>query len=128
MAKSGIETFGLENSKLNRRDFIIKSASIAGGLTLTGVSGSLSFGCSQKTSFKISLAEWSLHRALQSKDIDHLDFASIAKNDFGIDGIEYVNTFFFEKAEDTAYLNEMKKRASDPVSYTHLTLPTNREV
>ena len=113
MAKSGIETFGLENSKLNRRDFIIKSASIAGGLTLTGVSGSLSFGCSQKTPFKISLAEWSLHRALQSKDIDHLDFASIAKNDFGIDGIEYVNTFFFEKAEDTAYLNEMKKRASD---------------
>ena len=112
MAKSGIETFGLENSKLNRRDFIIKSASIAGGLTLTGVSGSLTFGCNQKTPFKISLAEWSLHRALQSKDIDHLDFASIAKNDFGIDGIEYVNTFFFEKAEDTAYLNEMKKRAT----------------
>ena len=55
MAKSGIETFGLENSKLNRRDFIIKSASIAGGLTLTGVSGSLSFGCRQKKQFKIKL-------------------------------------------------------------------------
>ena len=113
MAKSGIETFGLGNSKLNRRDFIIKSASIAGGLTLTGVSGSLSFGCSQKIPFKISLAEWSLHRALQSKDIDHLEFAAIAKNDFGISGIEYVNSFFFKHAKDQSYLSEMKKRADD---------------
>jgi sugar phosphate isomerase/epimerase len=63
--------------------------------------------------FNISLAEWSLHRALWNKEVDHLDFAAIAKNNFGIDGIEYVNSFFFEKAKDTAYLDEMKKRADD---------------
>ena len=54
--------------------------------------------------FNISLAEWSLHRSLYSGDMDHLDFAKIAKEEFEIDAIEYVNSFFFEKAKDKAYL------------------------
>jgi len=90
-----------------------QSAAITGGLALTGLGGSLLSGCRKPMPFKISLAEWSLHRALWNKEINHLDFAAIAKNDFRIDGIEYVNTFFFEKAQDTAYLNEMKTRADD---------------
>jgi L-ribulose-5-phosphate 3-epimerase len=64
----------------------------------------------RKLPFKISLAEWSLHLALQSKKIDHLDFASIA-NGFGIDAVEYVNSFFKDKAKDRSYLSEMKRRA-----------------
>jgi len=63
--------------------------------------------------FKISLAEWSLHRALQSKEIDHLDFYSVAKKEFDISAVEYVNTFFFNKAKDATYLKEMKTRADD---------------
>jgi sugar phosphate isomerase/epimerase len=63
--------------------------------------------------FKISLAEWSLHRALQSGHIDHLDFCEISKNEFGIMAVEYVNSFFFEKAKDVLYLKEMKLRAED---------------
>ncbi len=98
---------------MKRRDFIKQSAAITGGLAFTGLGSSLLSGCSKRKPFKISLAEWSLHRTLWNKEIDHLDFASIAKNEFGIDGIEYVNTFFFEQAEDTAYLNKMKKRADD---------------
>jgi sugar phosphate isomerase/epimerase len=70
-------------------------------------------GCSKSNSFEISLAEWSLHRSLQSKEIDHLDFYSIAKNEFNISAVEYVNSFFFDKAKDQRYLNEMKLRASD---------------
>lgn len=67
--------------------------------------------------FKISLAQWSLHKSLgRNKEIkatmDNLDFAAKAKS-FGIDGLEYVNQFFKDKAEDTAYLNEMIKRADD---------------
>ena len=61
--------------------------------------------------FKISLAQWSLHKALFAKKMDNLDFAAKAKNDFGIDGLEYVNQFFADKATDKAYLKEMKKRA-----------------
>lgn len=63
--------------------------------------------------FQISLAEWSLHRALRKKELDHLDFAKTAIKDYGIDAIEYVNTFFFDKAEDTKYLGEMRKRSGD---------------
>ena len=98
---------------MKRREFIKKSASLTAGVTLGGLSSTLLNGCNNKMSFKISLAEWSLHRALNSKEIDHLDFAAIAKNDFSINAIEYVNSFFFNHAKDNAYLIEMKSRADD---------------
>ena len=63
--------------------------------------------------FSISLAEWSLHKALFAKKVDHLDFAKIAKRDFGIDAVEYVNQFFMDKAKDQKYLAEFKQRADD---------------
>ena len=63
--------------------------------------------------FKISLAEWSLHKMLFEKKLDNLDFPAKAKNDFGIDAVEYVNAFFKDKAKDNAYLTELKKRTGD---------------
>jgi L-ribulose-5-phosphate 3-epimerase len=61
--------------------------------------------------FKISLAEWSLHRAIEARTVDPLDFARIA-NGFGIDAVEYVNQFFMDRARDHRYLAEMKRRAA----------------
>ncbi len=65
--------------------------------------------------FKISLAEWSLHRTLRDKStgLTNLDFPRISKEEFGIDAIEYVNQFFAEKAKDESYLAELNKRCSD---------------
>ncbi|MBM4074794.1 MAG: sugar phosphate isomerase/epimerase [Planctomycetes bacterium] len=63
--------------------------------------------------FQISLAQWSLHRRFFDDKADPLDFARMAKVEFGIDGIEYVNQFFKDKAKDQSYLNELKKRAGD---------------
>jgi sugar phosphate isomerase/epimerase len=65
--------------------------------------------------FKISLAEWSLHRTLRdpSKNLTNLDFARVSKREFGIDAVEYVNQFFKDKAKDQSYLAEMKQRAED---------------
>ena len=63
--------------------------------------------------FKISLAQWSLHKALQGKMLDHLDFPAKARNDFGISAVEYVNQFFKDKAEDKTYLAELKRRCDD---------------
>lgn len=130
----------MENT-LNRRGFFKVAAGAAAGLGLAGL------GCRTKAEtpmastaaeplFRISLAEWSFHRSLFSKNpaemgwdvfgkqlkspqyrqllggkIDHLDFARIAKRDFGFEGVEYVNTFFFDRAKDQQYLNEMKTRA-----------------
>ncbi|MCA9244086.1 MAG: sugar phosphate isomerase/epimerase [Phycisphaerales bacterium] len=63
--------------------------------------------------FKISLAEWSFHRALYAGELTHLDFIVKAKRDYGLDGVEYVSTFFKDKAKDDGYLDEMKKRCAD---------------
>ena len=81
-----------------------------------GVGLALPMGLScenKKMEFKISLAEWSLHRMLYSGELDHLDFCVIAREEFNLEAIEYVNSFFFDKAKDLGYLKEMKNRAND---------------
>ena len=65
--------------------------------------------------FDISLAEWSWHKRLFGEaepKMDHLDFITEA-HALGIEAVEYVNIFFMDRAEDTKYLAEMKKRAED---------------
>jgi sugar phosphate isomerase/epimerase len=94
---------------MDRRRFLKTISYITGGLTLSGL---YPFNKNKKP-FKISLAEWSLHRALFSGNLDHLDFCKIAKTEFDISAIEYVNTFFFEQARNKLYLKEMKTRADD---------------
>ena len=98
---------------MKRRKFIKDASFLFGGLSLPVIGSSFFSSCSNQPSFKISLAEWSLHRALYSKKIDHLDFISLTKTEFGLDAVEYVNSFFFEKAEDQEYLNKMQLRADD---------------
>jgi L-ribulose-5-phosphate 3-epimerase len=44
--------------------------------------------------FQISLAQWSLHRALQGGRLDPLDWPRYTKTKFGIDALEHVNQFF----------------------------------
>lgn len=95
-----------------RRQFLKSSAAAAAGLSFLSWS-SFSQAAEKPLPFKISLAEWSLHRTLFAKKLDHLDFAKTAKEEFGIDGVEYVNQFFKDKAKDEAYLGDMKKRAAD---------------
>jgi sugar phosphate isomerase/epimerase len=63
--------------------------------------------------FKISLAEWSLHRTLRAGKLDNLDFPKTAKRTFGIEAVEYVNSFFKDKAKDADYLRELAARAAD---------------
>ena len=98
---------------MKRRDFIKDSSLLIGGLVLPLTSASIFPSCSKQKSLSISLAEWSLHRALYSKEINHLDFISLARTKFEIDAVEYVNTFFFDKAKDKKYLNEMNIIAKD---------------
>lgn len=96
---------------IDRRTFLKQSVTVAGGLTVAGLPGTGFLVRTEEPLFKISLAEWSLHRALRKGEIDHLDFAKIARREFGIYAVEYVNTFFFEQAQDSNYLKEMASRA-----------------
>lgn len=61
--------------------------------------------------FDISLAQWSLNKALFSKELDNLDFPAYAKEKFDIHAVEYVNQFF--KDADTEYIKELLKRTQD---------------
>ncbi|MGE3819830.1 MAG: sugar phosphate isomerase/epimerase family protein [Isosphaeraceae bacterium] len=66
--------------------------------------------------FKISLAQWSLHNALFGRKgvkLDNLDFPKVTREQFGIEGVEFVNQFFKDKAHDSAYLKDLKTRAND---------------
>ena len=65
-----------------------------------------------KQPFKLSLAQWSFNKAIFAKKMDNLDFAKAA-GDMGFEGIEYVNSVFKDKANDKAYLGQMKSLAKD---------------
>lgn len=94
--------------KITRRNALETAA-----LGVAAVAASRLFGAEKEPLFKISLAEWSLHKTLFGKKLDNLDFPATAKREFGIDAVEYVNQFFMDKAKDEKYLAELKKRCED---------------
>ncbi len=101
---------------LDRRSFVKAGVAVAGftGLTVGIPRGAMALiRPDKKPLFDISLAQWSLHRALQQNKLDNLDFAKTAKEEFGIAAVEYVNSFFKDKANDKQYLTEMKSRCED---------------
>ena len=61
---------------------------------------------------KISLAQWSLHRAFNKKKLDPVNFASIAKNTYNINAVEYVNGFYSDHSGEEKFWMEMRNRAS----------------
>lgn len=99
----------------NRRRFIKNALLGATSLTFpTYLSyGAHPLGRKEANDPKISLAQWSLHRSLQKGDIQAEDFAQIAKNDYNISAIEYVNQFYVEQATNQKFWGQMKARADD---------------
>lgn len=102
---------------INRRNFLKQSSNGLLGLSAFSLIPAFNHTTMANTSadlfFKISLAEWSLQRTLFAGKLTNMEFPAKAKNDFGINAVEYVNQFFKDKAEDEAYLKELKSRASD---------------
>lgn len=94
-----------------RRRFLKQTVQMLAAASAVPLASRGAFAADKQPLFKISIAQWSFHQALFGKKMDHLDFAVVAKRDYGIDGVEYVNQFFMDKARDQEYLAEMKKRA-----------------
>ena len=94
----------------SRRSFLRSSFAAAATLPLTG---RVMAQDEAKLPFKISLAGWSLHLAFFSGKLSHLEFPVIAKRDFGISGVEYVNQFWMAQAANQDYLKGLKQRADD---------------
>ena len=60
---------------------------------------------------EISLAEWALVEEIRAGKWKNLDFPRIAREDFGLNGIEFVNTLFESPTE--TYLKKLKQQAED---------------
>jgi sugar phosphate isomerase/epimerase len=101
-----------------RRHFLQQAATVAAAAALAP--HAIAHELASPLFFEISLAEWSLHKALFSKQMDNLDFPAIAKKEYGISVVEYVNQFFKDKAQDTKYLNELLQRCRDHDVRNHL--------
>lgn len=104
-----------DKSALSRRQFLntslLTGAAIMGGGTLSNLSALAE--TPKKFHFELSLAQWSLHKALFANEISPLDFPVVARKSYDIGAVEYVNQFFLDKAKDKTFLTELKKRCDD---------------
>ena len=108
-----------KSPRLDRRQFVVQSSLLAGGVLATATTpccAALTLplpGKDPEPWFKISLAQWSLHKMLFDKKLDNLGFPAFTKEKFQIEAVEYVNQFFKDKAENQKYLAELNTRCSD---------------
>ena len=75
---------------------------------------------------QISLAQWSLNKALFAGEIDPFYFPIIAKNEFGINAVEYVNQFYVDHAEDSTYWLRLREK-TDSVGVQNLLIMVDDE-
>ena len=110
--------------RLTRRDVLQAASAASAAVAVTGAGLALDPMEFQAPWFRISLAEWSLHRTLRSSGaerITNLEFPGVAKG-LGIDGVEYVNAFFKSagrggeqvwRGTDFGYLNDLRGACSE---------------
>lgn len=127
----------MKNNYTRRRIVSTGSKMIIGAGAMAALPGCSSEGEKKNVpDFKISLAEWSIQKhifgggaghfenvaakreayradlsAYLKGDITNLDFPRVARQEFDLGAVEYVNTFFFDKARDEKYLAELKNIA-----------------
>ena len=100
---------------MKRRKFIQNGLTFGLGATALGslsakTLGEHLLGSPPATSpfFKLSLAQWSLHKAIWEKTLNPYDFAAKAK-ELGIDGIDYVNQLYTDVTKATNKNNALKQ-------------------
>src|SRR5687767_14472903 len=97
---------------MNRRNFLGTSVALgAAGLITPVMASNDQTGSVARQPVKddISLAQWALVDEIRSGKWKNLDFPRIAREDFGLNGIEFVNTLFEVPTE--GYLRRLKQNA-----------------
>jgi len=98
--------------ELTRRRFLSNSIALGAGLSgLTLTKNTRINAASRMTEDDISLAAWSLVREFRQKKWKNLDLPRICREDFDINGLEFVNTFF--EVPTYNYLKRLKRNAED---------------
>lgn len=98
---------------MDRRKFIEKSLLMgATGLVAPSIMGlNEAKATPRMTKDDISIAQWALVDEVKKGVWKTLDFPKIAREDFDINGIEFVNTLF--EVPTMSYLNQLKRNADD---------------
>jgi L-ribulose-5-phosphate 3-epimerase len=98
---------------MTRRNFIGKSvlAGAAGMVAPSMMNASLVSTPERMVRDDISLAQWALVEEIRAGKWKTLDFPAVARKDFGLNGIEFVNTLFEVPTE--GYLRRLMKNAED---------------
>lgn len=91
---------------IDRRSFLRASALGSAAVATSGLTGCF-WPRTRAVPFQVSLAQWSLHKSHQSGELDPLAFPRKAR-EFGIDAVEYVNSFYRDKVAVTGYLAELR--------------------
>jgi sugar phosphate isomerase/epimerase len=104
----------------NRRSFLKKLSIVSAAAGIGSLAPFELRSEIKKGFFSISLAEWSFHKSLFDGKMTNLQFPLKAKNDFGINIVEYVSPFFKKKETDTAYLTELKTLTINEGIQNHL--------
>ncbi|MCB0667526.1 MAG: sugar phosphate isomerase/epimerase [Saprospiraceae bacterium] len=98
---------------MDRRDFVKNSTFLgaAGMITPNALANLPNNITKGKMKDDISLAQWALVDEIRGGKWKNLDFPRIAREDFDLNGIEFVNTLF--EVPTVNYLNQLKKNADD---------------
>lgn len=103
----------ISSNTCSRREFIEKSAmlSAAGLVTPAWYKNTQPMTTPRMTYDDISLAQWALVDEIREGKWKNIDFPRIAREDFGLNGIEFVNTLF--EVPTANYLAQLKQNAED---------------
>jgi L-ribulose-5-phosphate 3-epimerase len=98
---------------INRRNFLEKSLLIGAATVFAPrLTGSAIAGTTPRMiTDDISIAQWALVQELREGKWKTLDFPKVAADDFGIRGIEFVNSLF--EVPTLGYLNQLKRNAEN---------------
>lgn len=98
----------------NRRQFLQTTAAVGAAAGLSTFASTRLWAEDQKEPlFKISLAEYSLHRMIESGKLKSQDLGPFAKKEFDIDGLDRWNRPIMDKATDEKFLAQIKKNDDD---------------
>lgn len=98
-----------------RREFLATAAAATGlaALAASRPRDARATGGPGELWFRISLAQWSLHRALFDGRLDPMAFPAAARAEYGIEAVEYVNTFYRDLSPDARWVAGLAGRCRD---------------
>jgi L-ribulose-5-phosphate 3-epimerase len=101
------------NKIINRRNFLYKSALAGAGGVIApwAISSAKASGTPRMITNDISIAQWALVDEVHKGVWKTVDFPKVAREDFDINGIEFVNTLF--EVPTVRYLNTLKRNADN---------------